>query len=213
MDTKSKKSKGGAVFAAYFIGIWLIVVSLASIPYLLSRQFYEDDYTETWNFQEMMSQTLYEGYTIVTYNPQFEDDKSQYWDNYYNDYYNQYGYYPELTDGEITLQEEKFQADWEENKDNELRDEKENFYTDRDVRQVYFVNDDTDAEFHREYTNTDFGSLEEFKAYIESHRSEYHYLVYLNQGQFSGSGPKGDFTAAPRRSFPGFPATNPPMST
>ena len=194
MDTKSKKSKGGAVFAAYFIGIWLIVASLASIPYLLSRQFYEDDYTETWNFQEMMSQTLYEGYTIVTYNPQFEDYKSQYWDNYYNDYVNQYGYYPELTDSEITLQEEKFREDWEENKDNELRDEKENFYTDRDVRQVYFVNDDTDAEFHREYTNTDFGSLEEFKAYIEAHRSEYHYLVYLNQGQFSGSGPKGDFT-------------------
>ena len=27
--------------------------SLASIPYLLSRQFYEDDYTETQNFQEM----------------------------------------------------------------------------------------------------------------------------------------------------------------
>ena len=81
MDTKSKKSKGGAVFAAYFIGIWLIVASLASIPYLLSRQFYEDDYTETQNFQEMMSQTLYEGYTIVTYNAQFEDYKSQYWDN------------------------------------------------------------------------------------------------------------------------------------
>ena len=81
---------------------------------MLSRQFYEDDYTETQNFQEMMSQTLYEGYTIVTYNPQFEDYKSQYWDNYYNDYYNQYGYYPELTDGEITLQEEKFREDWEE---------------------------------------------------------------------------------------------------